>query len=297
MARSKRTGPRASWKGTLRIDLVSFEVQAVNAVQSGGGEYHFHQLHKECHSRIHYQKVCPIHGDVASDEIVLGYEYKKNKYVEIDPDELDEMRTKADRELRLDTFIDPAELDPMFYDGRTYMLMPARDEARQPYAVVCAALEKMDRFGIGQVIFSEREQLAAVRPKDGTLLMSMLHYAAEFREIEELRPAKTKVQAKEMKLAELLINASTESKFDLADYHDTYEKKIEQYIEKKLRGEEVVSPEDEEEETGVINLMDALKKSVDKAKGHKTSGKGHAARHAAAKTKGRATARRRKRAS
>ncbi|HWA96868.1 MAG TPA: Ku protein, partial [Pirellulales bacterium] len=166
MAKSRRAGPRASWKGELRIDLVSFTVEAVNAIE-GGADYHFHQLHKTCHSRIHYQKTCPLHGAVTNDEIVLGYEYKKGQYIEVDPEELDTLRTSAEKALTLDTFIAPEQLDPMFYDGRTYVLVPARAEAREPYALVTAALEKMQHFGVGQIVFSEREQLVVVRPKDG----------------------------------------------------------------------------------------------------------------------------------
>ncbi|HEX3871522.1 MAG TPA: Ku protein [Pirellulales bacterium] len=298
MARIKRKGgPRASWKGVLRIDLVAFEVEAVSAIEPGGGKVHFHQLHRPCHSRIRYEKVCPIHGVVPNDEIVLGYEHGKNKYVEIDPDELDAARTKAQRELTLDTFIDPAELDPIYFDGRTYVLIPSREEFREPYSVVAAALKKMDRFGIGQIIFSEREQLAAVRPKDGMLLMAMLHHEHDLRSLDDLKPPTAKVQPKKIDLAETLINASTEPDFDIGHYRDTYQKKIEQLIGRKLQGEDIVEPEEEEEQGGVISLMDALKKSVAKAHGHKRRAAPHAASKTKRPSKRTSTARRRKRAS
>src|SRR3954469_8781084 len=92
---------RSSWKGHLTFGLVSFPVQAINAFEPGQSDIHFHQLHAECHRRIHYEKVCPVHGAVSNDEIVSGYEYAKGKYVEIDPEELDALRTKKERSLTI----------------------------------------------------------------------------------------------------------------------------------------------------------------------------------------------------
>ncbi|HEX3659113.1 MAG TPA: Ku protein [Pirellulales bacterium] len=265
MAKTRSRGPRASWKGQLRVDLVSFSVAAFNAIGRETADVHLHQLHAECHSRIEHHKVCPIHGEVSNDDIVMGYEYRKGKYVEIDPEELDKLRTKADRALRIDTFIGPDELDPMYYDGRTYYLVPDGAEAREPYAVMCAALTKLERYGIGVVVFSEREQLVALRPVGDALIMSMLHHEAEFRQPDEVGIHKLKAPAKEIHLAEVLIKAATEE-FDFANYVDRYRERLEQLIETKVKGHEVVAPE-EPEEPEVINLMDALRKSVAKATG------------------------------
>src|SRR5688572_12481894 len=118
MAKSKRKqaprGPRASWKGNLSFGLVSFPVQAFNAINREGSDIHFHQLHAQCHRRIRYVKVCPEHGEVTQDEIVSGYEYKKNKYVEIDPEELDAVRTARERALTIDAFVEPDAVDPLY---------------------------------------------------------------------------------------------------------------------------------------------------------------------------------------
>src|SRR5262249_49973890 len=99
--------PRSSWKGYLRLSLVSVPVQAFNAAEPGDGDIHLHQLHSECHSRIRYQKVCPIHGEVSNDEIVRGYEHAKGQYIVIDDEELGKLRTKSDRAVNIDTFVDP----------------------------------------------------------------------------------------------------------------------------------------------------------------------------------------------
>src|SRR5688500_17534722 len=115
---------RASWKGEMQLGLVRFSVEAINAHSRSGSDIHFHQLHADCHSRIRYEKVCPIHGEVDQEEIVLGYEYGRGKYVEVDPDELDALRTKEERSLRIEEFIQANQLDQIYFDGRMYYLAP-----------------------------------------------------------------------------------------------------------------------------------------------------------------------------
>jgi DNA end-binding protein Ku len=267
-ATKKTRQPRASWKGRLTIDLVQFNVEAFNAVASDEGEIHFHQLHAECHSRIRYQKVCPIHGPIDNDEIVLGYEYARNKYVEVDPDELDAMRTDADKALKLDTFIAPEQLDPRWFDGRTYYLLPTDTEDREPYALVQAALLEMNRYGIGEMVFSQREQLAAVRATDDNLVLSMLRYSDAFRDASDFTPPRMKVTGKKVDLARMLIYAATEKEFNLSRYADEYQTKLEKFVDAKIAGEEIETPPEREEAEPVINLMDALKRSIAHTSGH-----------------------------
>ncbi len=301
MAGKKRESkaPRASWRGMLRIDLVSFAVDAINAVQSGEGEIHFHQLHQPCHNRIKYQKTCPVHGPVESDEIVLGYEYKKGSYVEVDPEEVAALRTEREKALSIDSFIAAEELDPRYYDGRTYYLLPDGTEAQEPYRVVCAAMAKMNRYGIGQIVMSEREQLVAIRSQDDLLLMSLLHHESAFRAADDLAPTQHKLDAKKMKLAQTLIESSTEAHFDPSRFEDRYQERLDQLIAAKIKGEEIVAPE-EDAEPEVINLMDALRKSVAQTRGNKAHrGNGHSTHRSVAKPSGAkrrksTTARRRK---
>src|SRR3954462_3977380 len=115
---------RTSWKGFLRLSLVSVPVKAYSAAASGNGRIHLNQLHETCHSRIRYQKVCPLHGEVTSDEIVSGYEYAKGQYVVIDEDELDKLRTPAERAINIDKFVPFSTIDPLYFDGRAYYLLP-----------------------------------------------------------------------------------------------------------------------------------------------------------------------------
>src|SRR5438477_12436596 len=115
---------RSSWKGFLRLSLVSIPVKAYTATASGGGEIHLNQIHADCHNRIKYQKVCPIHGEVSNDAIVSGYEFAKGQFVVIDPNELYKLCSESDKAIQIDTYIVPDELDLLYFNGRTYYLVP-----------------------------------------------------------------------------------------------------------------------------------------------------------------------------
>lgn len=262
--KKKPSGPRASWRGTVQLGLVTFEVNAINAHAPQEDRVTFHQLHKECHSRIRYQKVCPVHGPVEQDEIVSGYEYSKGKYVEIDADELEALSSREDRSLTIDAFISPDEIDPIHFDGRMYYLSPSTDAAREPYRIFLKAMEKKDRWGVGQVIWSGREQLVVLRPYEDALHMAMLNYEAEIRDpADTITPLPTTAPpARSVRLAEQLIDSWSDDKFNLAAYHNEYNEKVSGIIDDKVKGRETVEPE-VEEEPEVINLMDALKKSME----------------------------------
>lgn len=260
--KEKSSGWRASWKGELRFGLVRFTVEAINAHSRSGSDVHFHQLHAECGSRIEYHKACPIHGEVNQDEIVMGYEVGRGKYVEVDPDELDALRTGAERALTIEEFIPPDQLDDIYLDGRMYYLAPAEAVDREPYHLVRKAMEETERTGIGQVVFSGKEQLAAVRPYGNLLLMEMLNYSPELRDPKGLGVGEgTSVSPKNVRLAKELIQSMESTKFALDGYEDRYRKQVKQLIAAKQKGKEIVAPPEEEEED-VINLMDALRRSL-----------------------------------
>lgn len=254
---------RASWAGMLRFGLVSFPVQAFNAREKEAGHVYFHQLHAPCHSRIIYEKHCPLHGKVDKDEIVSGFEYRRGQYVEVEPEEFDVLRTDEEKSLTIDTFIEPDELDPIYFDGRMYYLAPRGAEAREPYAVFLEALEAQEKIGVGQVVFSGREQVVLIRPLDGALHMAMLNYAAEIRGAKEAvgsLPAVSQ-RSKEVQLAQQLIKSWSDGKFDFCDCVDNYYEKVKELVAAKIEGREIVAPETEEE-PHVVNFMDALRKSL-----------------------------------
>ncbi len=263
---SKKAKPRskfrASWRGQLRFGLVSFEVQAINAEIKENAEIHFHLLHAPDHQRIHFAKICPEHGEVPASEIVEGYEYAKGKYVEFNKEELDLMSTREEKGLSIDAFVGAGDIDPIYFDGRVYYLIPSGTAANEPYTLLEAAMEKKKRWGVGQVVFSGRQQLAVVRPLGGVLTMAMLNYDNEIRKPQDFKSEFTRAATtpSKLRLAEELVAEWHEAKFDLKSYRDRYHQKVKQAIEAKEKGQEIVAPDDEEPE--VINLMDALRRSV-----------------------------------
>ena len=255
---------RASWSGLLKFGLVSFPVEAFNVLKREQGTIALHQLHAACHSRIRYEKHCPIHGKVPNDEIVSGYEYGKDQYIEITPEELDSLYTDADRALTIDTFIEPDDIDPIYYDGRMYYLMPKGKASEESYAMFQEAMQHQGRYGVGQVVFSGKAQLVLLRALDGLLQMAMLNYEAEIRKPAEMNLVKPRLTPKKVDLAETLIKTWGDAKFDLSKYKDGYRDRVAAMVKAKIEGKEVVAPE-AGEEPDVINLMDALRKSVEVA--------------------------------
>src|SRR3954453_3547636 len=247
--RKPRSKYRASWRGQLRFGLVSFEVQAINAEIKENAEVHFHLLHEPDHQRIHYAKMCPKHGEVPNEEIVEGFEYAKGKYVEFDKEELDLLRTEQEKALSIDAFVSADEIDPIYFDGRMYYLLPSGTNSNEPYSLLEAAMEKKKRWGVGQVVFSGREQLAVVRPLDGVLTMAMLNYDAEIRKPSEIKSEFTRPRATaaKLRLAEDLVAKWHDNQFDFSSYKDNYRQKVKEAIAAKKKGVEIEPPEEEQE--------------------------------------------------
>jgi DNA end-binding protein Ku len=263
--RSKASSQRASWRGQMTFGLVSFSVEAFNAFDKSGSDIHFHQLHKTCHRRIRYAKMCPVHGEVSNEDIVSGYEYKKGKYVEIEAEELEKLRTENDRALKIDAFVAPGTIDPLYFDGRMYYLVPEGAHAQEAYAVVAEAMAKKDRYGVGQIVFSGKEQIVLVRPLDGILHMAMLNYEAEIRSGKHVAGSikKPKDAAKQLKLAQTLIDEWSQDDFDFSQYEDKHRAMVKKLVEAKVHGHEIVQPKEEEKPAETLNLMEALKRSVE----------------------------------
>lgn len=271
--KSTSKGPRPSWQGHLTFGLVSFEVEAINALDRKQSDIHFHQLHATCGRRIHYAKMCPQHGEVDADEIAMGYEKSPGHYVEINPDELDAVKTDQARTITIDAFVEPGTIDPIYYDGRMYYLLPAEEVAQTPYGVFVAAMERRGTLGIGEIILSGKQQLALLWAEGGTMHMAMLNYEAEIKPASDFstRLPKLSGQTRQIRLAQTLIEELEDKDFDYSKYVDRTRQKVEKVIEanSKKRGT-TEEPEEEPAERNVISLMDALEKSL---KTHKAGGK------------------------
>lgn len=265
---AKSVGERPSWKGQLNFGLVSFAVEAFNALNRQQSDVHFHQLHAECHSRIRYQKVCPVHGEVSNDEIVSGYEVSKGKYVEFDPEELDKLRTENEKALNIDSFIPPETIDPLYFDGRMYYLLPANSGSYEAFNVVVEAMKREGQYGVGRIVMSGKDQIVLLRPMENLLHMAMLNYDAEIRPPTEMKMAKVKGgkdEAKQLKIAQSLIQQWTDENFDFAQYKDDYKERVEKLIASKVKGRKIEAPKEEVDEPVTLNLMEALQKSLAKS--------------------------------
>ncbi len=272
--------PRSSWKGFLRLSLVSVPVKAYTATSSDRSEIALNQLHKECHSRVRYQKTCPIHGELDKSDIVSGYEYTKGQYVEIDPDEVSKLRAESDKSVSFKGFIPENGLDPIYMKGRTYFLLPDGPMGQKPYALLRESMKNEAVHAIASVVMSGREQLVLIRPIDNLISMSMLAFDAQVKKpkVFEDELVATEYTEDEVKLTKMLIDATRLEKLDYSEYTDDYTEKLTTLIEAKVEGREIVTPPVVEDRP-VVNLLEALKQSVaaaqdgdDKSSGKKMAG-------------------------
>jgi DNA end-binding protein Ku len=266
---------RSSWKGYLKLSLVSVPVRGYSA-NTGSGGVRLNQLHSECHSRIKYQKTCPIHGEVPKDEIVSGYEYAEGQYIVIDPDEIKKLRSESERAVTIDAIVAGDAIDAIYFTEKTYYLLPDGAVGQKPFALIQKSLADDNLQAVARVVLFGREELVVVRPVENLLAMTGLKYEAEVAQPDALKDEleTPKLEREELSLTQTLLKAFIKDKFSLAAYKDEYVEKLTELIEAKVEGREIVSPP-AAEEPQVINLMDALKKSVAEAK---RNGKGHAAK-------------------
>jgi DNA end-binding protein Ku len=258
--------PRSSWKGYLKLSLVSVPVRAFTA-NVAASEIRLNQLHEECHSRIRYQKTCPIHGEVPKEEIVSGYEYAKGEYVVIEPEELSRLRGESERAITVEAVLSQHTIDPVYFTDKSYYLVPDGAVGQKPFALIQQCLEDEELQAVGRAVLFGREELVLVRPVDRVLAMTALKYEAEVSHAQALREEleETHFAIGELALTKQLLEAFEKPKFSMTEFKDHYVEELTQLIEAKVQGKELVTPP-KGEEPHVINLMDALKKSVAAAK-------------------------------
>src|SRR5213596_698288 len=252
---------RATWKGFLKISLVNIPIKVFPATESGGA-ISFNQLHGECQTRIQQKRWCPhCSREVPNSEIVKGYEFEKGRYVIMSEEDIEHVRPESTRVIDLVQFADEKAIDPMYVD-RTYYLAPDGGMAADAFAVMRDGMQ--GKVGVGKLALYGREYLVAVRPHGRGIVMHTLHHAAESRSIEtvdELTAVSSTVKPEEIKLAKQVIETFA-APLNLADYKDEYREGLQRIIEAKIAGEEVVAPA-ADAPPKVVNLMEALKKSLD----------------------------------
>jgi DNA end-binding protein Ku len=254
--------PRPSWRGFIRLSLVNVPVRLYPATASQA-TIGFNQLHRECGSRINMKRWCKsCEREVGWDDVVKGYEYGRDKYVTMEKEEIDNVRLETSEAIRLVEFVDADELPSLYVEDAHY-LVPDGRVAGEAYAVLREAMK--GKVGIGKLVQNGRERVVAIQPWDRALVMYTLHYADEVRTLEEigLEAPREKPSAAELALARQLVD-SVSGHFDLSAYKDEYRDALMKVIRQKVEGEEV-TPTYSGEEPQVIDLMEALKGSLDKA--------------------------------
>lgn len=253
---------RATWKGYLKVSLVNIPIKVFPATESGA-TVSFNQLHGECRTRIQQKKWCPhCSREVSNAELVKGYEFEKGQYVVVSEEDMEKVRTESTRVIDLVQFADDRAIDPMYVD-RTYYLAPDGAVASDAFTVMRDGMK--GKVGVGKLALYGREYLVAVRPHEKGIVMHTLHHAAEIRgidQVEELNSVSAKAaKPNEVKLARQIIE-SFDAPLDLTTYRDEYQQGLKQIIEAKIAGQEVVAPA-VEAPPKVVNLMEALRKSLD----------------------------------
>src|SRR5207237_2895346 len=170
--------PRPSWKGYLKLSLVSVPIRGYTA-NVAASEIRLNQLHSECHSRIRYQKTCPIHGEVPKEEIVSGYEYAKGEYVVIEPEEIARLRGERERAITIDAIISQHTIDPVYFTDKTYYLVPDGAVGQKPFALIQDCLGDSELQAVGRVVLYGREEVVVVGPVERVLAMHSLKYEQE----------------------------------------------------------------------------------------------------------------------
>jgi DNA end-binding protein Ku len=258
---------RSMWSGAISFGLVNVPVKLFSAVSRK--TVRFHQLNGDTGNRIQQKRVDPETGEeVSYEQIVKGYELTRDRYVVINPDELDALDPEKTRTIDIEDFVDLDDIDPVYYD-HPYYLVPDTG-ATKAYGLLLNAMKESGKVAIARVVLRSKEQLVAIRPADDVLMMETMIFADEVvppEELDGLPEAKElKASERELKMAQQLID-SLSSEFDPAKYHDEYREKVLELIERKAQGEEIAVQPEAPQPAKVPDLMAALEASLAAVKG------------------------------
>ena len=277
---------RAYWQGQIRLALVSIPVELYSATRSGAS-ISFRQIHEPSGKPIHYEKSVTGIGPVDPDEIMKGYQIDKGEYVLLDQEEIDAVKLESKKTLELTQFVDAHEIDVIYYE-KPYFAVPADDLAEEAFIVLREALKRTKKVGLGQLALRGREYVVSLKPCGRGLVLETLRYADEvhraqgyFRDIPDTTPDEDLLD-----LAETLIAKKT-AKFDPQEFHDRYVDALKDLVERKVKakGRKIVDTDGDERPGGgnVVDLMAALKKSLEKGGAAGASAKPAAKKRAAPK--------------
>jgi DNA end-binding protein Ku len=253
--------PRAIWSGSISFGMVTIPVKLFGATESK--DIAFNLLHATCGTRLQQRRWCPTDEvEVPWSETVRGYEYAKGQYVTLTDEDFERLPLPSKHSIDLSAFVEERELDPVFYE-RSYYLEPA-ERAEKPYALLLKALEKKALSAVATITIRKKEQLCVLRPHQGTIMLETLYYPDEIRLERTVDLDRVKVSDRELEMAFTLMDILRKP-FDPSEYHDHYREALAELIEAKLEGKQVVKAPPARE-TKVIDLADALKRSVEAAR-------------------------------
>ncbi|GHB45905.1 non-homologous end joining protein Ku [Streptomyces viridiviolaceus] len=258
---------RAIWTGVITFGLVTVPVGLFTATEDH--TVHFHQLQRGTSDRIRNRRVNQRTGEeVDTGDIVKGYEVSEGEYIVVEPDELDEIAPGRSRTIEISDFVDLDDIEPVFFD-RTYYVAPRGKEYLKVYQLLRTALAEADKAGVATFVMRNKQYLTALRAEGEVLVLQTLHWADEVRdpgkELPEL-PSGRAGRGKELDMALQLVDALS-GPWDPSRYHDTYQEKVRDLVRAKAEGEEVAVAEEPPAATDVIDLMEVLQGSLDRARG------------------------------
>ena len=263
---------RSIWTGHISFGLVNIPVRLMTAVRDKG--VHLHMLSPDGKCRLRRKLVCPDTGEEYDfKNTARGYEIAPDQYVIIRDEEIDAIRPESGRAIEITEFVELEKIDPMYYE-RSYYLGPGEGGAKA-YQLLLQAMQEKQRVAIGRFVMRQKQYLAALRPHNGAIVLESMRYADEVVQVEDEidLPKDVKVSKGELKMAQQLVDALASDEFEPQKYRDDYRDRLMEMIESKAEGEEVVLHGPAEEEVPqVINLMEALEKSLaEKKKGEKAT--------------------------
>src|SRR6266702_199511 len=258
---------RSIWKGHIRFSLVTIPIRIYNAVDTAEQAIRFNQLHKDDNGPVGYDKKCKKCGKaLTAEEIVKGYQFEPEQYVIVSPEDLAKIKLKSTKVIEIEGFIDAGEVHPTLYDS-PYFAGPDGIVAAKTYSLLTQALKASGKVGVGKVVLRDREEVVMIAPLDAGLVLYKLRNPHELRKMESVPQIEKKdVNKDELKLSINLVESMVSALKDL-DLTDRYRDALREMIEGKIAGKEVVSVP--EEEKPVVDIMTALKQSIERTKAQK----------------------------
>jgi len=255
---------RPIWKGHIRFSLVTIPIRLYSAIEPSE-TIKFNQVHRNCNGPVGYDKRCKkCHQALQAEDIVKGYPYEPDRFVIIEPGDLEKVRLKSTRVIDIEGFVDGAEIDPVLYES-PYFIGPDGTVAARTYSLLCEAMKEGGKAGVGKVVLRDREDPVVIAPRGDGLVLYKLRYPNEVRSFGDVpeTASRAPVDREQLKLARSLLDSMT-TRFAQIPLKDSYRDAVREIIEAKVRGKEVV--EVGEEPRPVVDIMKALKQSIEEAK-------------------------------